>query len=59
MMAIAHAALIGSNPFPGNARVMVNHCPRYGNIGVTAWPTQHGLGAAPVSGMDRRMSYPQ
>jgi hypothetical protein len=31
-MAVVHAALIGSNPFPGNAGVMVNHCPRYGNV---------------------------
>jgi hypothetical protein len=32
MMAAVHATLIGSNPFPGNAGVMVNHCPRYGNV---------------------------
>jgi hypothetical protein len=57
-MAAVHAALIGGNPFLGNVRVMVSHCPRYGNVGVTARPTQHGLRAPPVTGMDRRTSYP-
>jgi hypothetical protein len=44
-MVALHEALIGSNPFPGNA-------------GVMAWPTQRGLGAPAVTGMDRHMSYP-
>jgi hypothetical protein len=57
MMTAVHAALIGSNPFLGNAQVMVSHCPCYGNVRVTAWPTQRGLGTPLVTGMDRRTSY--
>jgi hypothetical protein len=43
-MAAVHASLISSNPFPGNA-------------GVMARPTQRGLGAPPVTRMDRHMCY--
>jgi hypothetical protein len=32
MMTAVHAALIDSDPFFGNARVMVSHCPCYGNV---------------------------
>jgi hypothetical protein len=31
-MTAVHAVLIGSDPFPGNAGVMVSHCPCYGNV---------------------------
>jgi hypothetical protein len=31
-MTAVHAALIGSDPFLGNARVMVSNCPCYGNV---------------------------
>jgi hypothetical protein len=31
-MTAVHAVLIGRYPFPGNAGVMVSHCPRYSNV---------------------------
>jgi hypothetical protein len=31
-MIVLDAALIGSEPFLGNAQVMVSHCPCYGNV---------------------------
>jgi hypothetical protein len=57
-MTVVYAALIGSNPFLGNVRVMATHCPRYGTMRVTARPTYRGLSTPSVSGMGRHTSYP-
>jgi hypothetical protein len=55
-MTTVHAALIGSNPFLGNARVMVSHCPRYGNVNYTAHTTWTGRAACHWNGQTHVLS---